>query len=93
MFITLSLKGIYVHYKIVLKKYIANDREYIDKDDSKDGCEYNWSSISSYGADNIEQCFFSIGNVKQLNHGKEKALRKDVLLLTDRVFETLKSFF
>lgn len=83
MFITLSLKGIYVHYKIFLKKYIANDWEYIDKDDSKDSCEYDWPSVSSYGADYIEQCFFSIGNVKQLNHRKEKVLRKVMLLVTD----------
>ena len=57
---------IHLQDEVVFEENVANNGEQVDQDESQHSGQYNGASITCHTLDYIQQCLFSVHQVKQL---------------------------
>lgn len=52
--------------KVVLEEDVSHNREEVDEDKRQHSCQNNWAAIAGYALYYIQQGFFSVNQVKEL---------------------------
>ena len=52
--------------EIILEEHVSYDAEHIHKNQSQNCCQNDGTTIAGHRSDDVEECFFTIYNIKQL---------------------------